>query len=381
MKNDKKHKILCVDDESSILRSIRRSFFDEDMVISVANSGDGALEYLGKNEVDLVISDYLMPSMTGWELLERIKKLYPAVIRIMLSGYVEKEVILKSLLNYTGVTFFAKPWEDEELKGRIKELLRLKDSITSEDFWIAVNNGFPLTVPILNKDSTWMGETVFKKGNLPEFIKRDIIFYLKLLHLGNSDYMDGKGISSLSDLADIPGIKYLEEVCVAWSVLQSPFEQYLHLFMDKVVGIYPELYTLLFTEPPPDLPDYVSFIVLDRLMYASIFPHYTINKLKQLRDTGDYFSIDKDPGFLVKYIVKLWHLPEGLFTFYKSFHAVTADDVCLTPGEKQRQTLLFAGFLADKVLFGLQTDEVPAWWPIDYTAFATIIGKMKDFTR
>ena len=91
--------ILIVDDEVPILKALSRVFFDTDYQILTAENGDDALKLLRAHKVDLVLSDMRMPLMDGYELLSIVKQLYPATIRVILSGYSEEKTIFKGLVH------------------------------------------------------------------------------------------------------------------------------------------------------------------------------------------------------------------------------------------------------------------------------------------
>src|SRR5664279_5531626 len=81
--------LLLVDDEEYILASLRRLFRRDGYRILTANSGHEGLELLGCNDVDVIISDNRMPSMTGIEFLRQAKDAWPECIRMVLSGYTD----------------------------------------------------------------------------------------------------------------------------------------------------------------------------------------------------------------------------------------------------------------------------------------------------
>ena len=87
------HKVLLVDDEPSILKSLKRLFIDTDYKFFTATSGEQGLELCEKEEFALIITDYRMPQMTGVEFLAKVKEKYPDTIRIVLSGYADVEAI------------------------------------------------------------------------------------------------------------------------------------------------------------------------------------------------------------------------------------------------------------------------------------------------
>jgi DNA-binding NtrC family response regulator len=108
--------IIIVDDEEMILKSLE-SFLTlaTDYIVKTFLSPAEALEYIKNNDVDLVISDYLMPDMDGLSFLEEVKKLRPEVPRIILTGYADKENAIKAI-NVVGLYhYIEKPWNNDEL--------------------------------------------------------------------------------------------------------------------------------------------------------------------------------------------------------------------------------------------------------------------------
>ena len=116
--------ILFVDDEILILKSLERLFEDEGYLIFKATGGEEALEFLSKQKVMLIVSDYRMPQMDGVTFLEKASAICPEALRIMLTGYADMEAIIKSI-NYGQVfRFITKPWDEAELKVLIKNCIQ-----------------------------------------------------------------------------------------------------------------------------------------------------------------------------------------------------------------------------------------------------------------
>jgi HD-like signal output (HDOD) protein/ActR/RegA family two-component response regulator len=92
-----KRRILFVDDEQHVLDGLRNLFRKERHIwdMTFATSGKAALEELGRNPVDVIVSDMRMPGMDGADLLFRVKELYPQVARIVLSGHADREAIAR----------------------------------------------------------------------------------------------------------------------------------------------------------------------------------------------------------------------------------------------------------------------------------------------
>ena len=109
--------ILLVDDEEMVLTSLA-SFLtlETDYEIRAYTSGREALEYLEHHEVDLVISDFLMPEMDGLEFLTRARAMKPEVPRIILTGYADKENAIKAINTVGLYQYIEKPWNNEDLR-------------------------------------------------------------------------------------------------------------------------------------------------------------------------------------------------------------------------------------------------------------------------
>jgi DNA-binding NtrC family response regulator len=111
--------ILIVDDEEMIISSIK-SFLtvEADYELLSYTSPVKALEDLKTKikKVDLVISDYLMPEMDGISFLAEVKKKYPLVPRILLTGYADKENAVKAINNVGLYQYIEKPWSNDDLR-------------------------------------------------------------------------------------------------------------------------------------------------------------------------------------------------------------------------------------------------------------------------
>jgi len=116
--------LLCVDDEANILQSLKRLLRREGYTILTAESGEEGLECLASNpHVQVVLSDQRMPGMSGSQFLMQVKKNYPDMIRVILSGYAEAEAIVEAINDAEVYHFLPKPWNDEELKALLRQCL------------------------------------------------------------------------------------------------------------------------------------------------------------------------------------------------------------------------------------------------------------------
>jgi len=132
--------LLMVDDEESILSSLKRLFRRDGYRIFTAGGGAEGLEVLAAHPVDIVISDQRMPNMTGVEFLRQVKQRYPDTVRIVLSGYTELNSITEAINEGAIYKFLTKPWEDDQLRADVQEAFQYKE-LADENRRLAVELG------------------------------------------------------------------------------------------------------------------------------------------------------------------------------------------------------------------------------------------------
>jgi two-component system nitrogen regulation response regulator NtrX len=91
-----KQKILIVDDEISILQSLNGILADEGYAVVQASSGEEGLEKAGKDQPDLILLDIWMPGVDGMTVLDEVKRLYPLLPVIIISGHGTIETAVKA---------------------------------------------------------------------------------------------------------------------------------------------------------------------------------------------------------------------------------------------------------------------------------------------
>ena len=114
-------KIVVVDDEKIVTSAFKTLLKVEGFNNAhFFNNPKEALEFLASNIPDLVISDFLMPEMNGLEFLSEVKKMYPEVSKILLTGYADKENAIKAINEIGLYRYIEKPWNNDDLIINIK---------------------------------------------------------------------------------------------------------------------------------------------------------------------------------------------------------------------------------------------------------------------
>lgn len=124
--------LLLVDDDPLILDVLRiqlEHFLPENITIERAASGDEALSLMkelcqsGQSPVEIIISDYFMPGLTGTEFLLRAHVINPSSKKILLTGQADEATVNKILEETNLFHFMTKPWSSIELKQRIEDFI------------------------------------------------------------------------------------------------------------------------------------------------------------------------------------------------------------------------------------------------------------------
>jgi HD-like signal output (HDOD) protein len=127
-----KKQIIFVDDEAMVLEGIRRMLrsMRAEWDMEFVETAEAALRLLDQKHFDVIVSDMRMPRMNGAELLAEVMKRHPTTVRLILSGYADKDLILKCV----GSThqYLAKPCDAESLKAAVSRASNLEDSLHSE---------------------------------------------------------------------------------------------------------------------------------------------------------------------------------------------------------------------------------------------------------
>lgn len=123
-------KLLTVDDEINILKSLKRTLRRCDIDVTIANSGKEALEIMETQQFDVIMSDMRMPEMTGAEFLAEACKRQPESKRILLTGYSDIQSTVDAINNGGVSTYLTKPWDDAHLINVIEDAVRVKQLLS-----------------------------------------------------------------------------------------------------------------------------------------------------------------------------------------------------------------------------------------------------------
>ena len=116
--------ILLVEDELAVRALARRVLEKTGYRVLESSSPTDAIRLAGshRNEIDLIVSDVVMPEMNGPAMVSRVLELCPAARVLFISGYADEDVIGRGLQN-PGMTLLQKPFSAQELVERVRQVL------------------------------------------------------------------------------------------------------------------------------------------------------------------------------------------------------------------------------------------------------------------
>ncbi|MCB0716905.1 MAG: sigma-54-dependent Fis family transcriptional regulator, partial [Bacteroidetes bacterium] len=123
--------VLLIDDEQAQRISLERFLKRRGYVVHAAASGEEALDIVQRETIDLVITDFRMPGLTGLDVLERVKELNPDIEVVVLTAYGNVDDAV-AIMKQGAYDYLSKPVDLEELDaliGRVRE----KRSLVAEN--------------------------------------------------------------------------------------------------------------------------------------------------------------------------------------------------------------------------------------------------------
>ncbi|MBL8951909.1 MAG: response regulator [Myxococcaceae bacterium] len=125
-------RVLLVDDEEHVTRALERALRKEGYEISSVNDPREALALLKTQAFDIVISDHLMPGMNGIDFTKLVRDRYPDMLRIMLTGQPDTDMVIQAINHGEVYRFVKKPWNDLDLKCTLSFAFEHLDTVREQ---------------------------------------------------------------------------------------------------------------------------------------------------------------------------------------------------------------------------------------------------------
>lgn len=195
--------LLFVDDEPKLLDGLKRSLrpMREEWNMTFVTSGAEALLALEQTPIDVIVSDMRMPVMDGAQLLNEVRQRFPQVVRIVLSGQSDKELIYQSIT--ATHQYLDKPCETKLLKATVLRACALRDLLGSDSLRQLVTGMHQIpSQPTLYADIRKEAESKTASIRaIGAIISKDMGMTAKILQLVNSAYFGLRGSVSTAEQA------------------------------------------------------------------------------------------------------------------------------------------------------------------------------------
>jgi len=117
----RERRVLIVDDDFSVVHTLRRVLEQEGILVSIADDGRDALQLASEATFDAALVDYQMPDMDGLQVLSRLREIQPQCLRLLVSGNLDVDIMLAAVNRGEVARVIRKPFNGEDLVGSLNE--------------------------------------------------------------------------------------------------------------------------------------------------------------------------------------------------------------------------------------------------------------------
>lgn len=214
-------KILFVDDDVLSLEALEQLIMNTDYNLITAQSGEDALKVLEEEQVDIIVCDMEMPKMNGYELLSKVKELYPEIIRIIVSEIAEERTLFNALQKNIAKSYILKPWEDHVFIGTLEKVFQVEDILKNKNVLKLINSteGLPTIKTSYEKiiNAIDNEREIYK---IVDVIESDYSVASKLLHIVNSSYY-GVKTGSIKRTVSYLGLDNIKNIVIVSAFIDS----------------------------------------------------------------------------------------------------------------------------------------------------------------
>jgi len=183
-------KILLVDDEPKLLDSLSRYLWVDrpQWEVNTVSSGEEAIQLLGGNAYDILVTDMMMPGMDGGALLKQAKQVSPGTVRLVLSGHAGRDLIHSSEVDFH--QFLGKPVDPDRFIAMLDsfDLDHARPETVRARALVSGIARVP-SLPRIHQELASYLEIGAPLGEIEILIRQDLGLASKVLKLVNSSYL------------------------------------------------------------------------------------------------------------------------------------------------------------------------------------------------
>jgi putative nucleotidyltransferase with HDIG domain len=338
-------KVLFVDDEAYVLDGLRRSMHSmrHQWDMRFATSGEHALTMLAQYPSDVILSDMRMPGINGIQLLNEVKRLYPGIIRFVLSGYAAPSAVLQSAA--TAHQYMAKPCDTAALQTAIRRAQSLQKFLGNKR--IAARAGASEALPIMptayRRIVACLENRRASIADVAEVVQADLAVSTMALKLANSAFFgSAQRITSIERAVSFLGTNNVAALVLASGVFEA-CRSHTPAAVD-VANLWQHSLTTATIARALALKEKWSAGRADDAFLAGLL--HDLGHLLASTDPSDHGTPDTpgiEHGQLGAYLVGLWGFPDSLIEAIAFHHQPS---VIGTPGMSFPALLHAANLLA-----------------------------------
>ncbi len=348
---NKKLKILFVDDERKILDGIRRKLHsmrnEWDMVFAVG--GYEAKKHMIETKFDVIVTDMKMPGTSGQELLNIVRDKHPEMIRLVLSGYSDQEIIMQT--TKTAHQYLSKPCNVSDIKAAIQRSISLRKLLKNPRLTRLVTQ--MKTIPSLPTIYNEIMEEIQKPDSslhvVGEIVSKDIGMSAKILQLVNTSFFGvAHHVQSVEQAVALLGLDIIRSLVLSFNLFEKFKDNKVNLpTLNRVwnhsmeVASYAKLLSENFGLDSKQVDySYIAGMLHDigKLILISEVPATYLSIRKDSEESGTQLYVKEVEAFhtshaeLGAYLLGLWGLQQPIIEAIAYHHTPSlSNSDCLTP--------------------------------------------------
>jgi HD-like signal output (HDOD) protein/CheY-like chemotaxis protein len=218
-----RYRVLFVDDEENVLAGLRRMLtaMTGSWEMLFACSGAEALEVLGRERVDAIVSDMRMPGMNGADFLARVQDLYPSTARLVLSGQMDPDTVLDVVRS--AQQFLAKPCDSRTLISAVGRALTVQRFLSDPGLRDLIGGvtALPMLPVIYDQLVAAVSSENVEMSQIAAIVAGDIATSVELLKLVNSAFFGlPREVYSVADAVRLLGLDNVQALVLASSLFR-----------------------------------------------------------------------------------------------------------------------------------------------------------------
>ena len=336
-----KKRILFVDDERAVLEGLRDRMRRQraKWEMSFVESGREALQVLGSEPIDVIVTDMRMPEMDGAALLATVQAKHPNVMRIVLSGHAEVESALRAVP--VAHQFLSKPCDAGVLENVVERVCGLQALLGDETIRRIVGgiDKLPSLPRVYAQLTAALSDDDATVADLSRILKQDTAICAKLLQIVNSAFFRlARTVSTVEDAVTYLGWTSIKQVALAAEVYQYSSDRPTPISLDGLQShamLVGSLASRFFADKRMKEDAFLVGLLHDigKLLLAVELPDHLDQVLSEMKRRGcpmhsaEMFMGGVTHAEIGAYLLGLWGLPFPIVEAVANHHEPTRVDV------------------------------------------------------